>query len=400
MMAFAVTTAVTDAMKLAKKLSSSIVEGSKPEAQPYRVWDTTVPQLFLRVMPSGVKSWNVAWHRQGSKSLGKWPGVTIEAARTQARKLLTTVADHGAPPAEVKDTVADACRNYVGALRAEGRKTAADDAERRFERAVYADAVGKIKLSKLTQDDLEAWRGRVECGELPELPTKKGRPPKAKPISRASFNRMRTPLVAALNRAVSRRKVHPDRAIEWESVKPYDVEEEATGDIYLDRDQRRALLASANGDVRDLIECVIWTGCRAGDPAAVLRRDYDARHGTVRFSTKDHPRTIPVSPEAKALFDRLAKDKLPAAHLFTNDGKPWKKNWHALVKAAVQDAGLPERATLKSLRHCWITDSIVGGMDLLTVAKQAGTSLAMIDKTYGHLVQGAARAKLAEIKFL
>lgn len=387
-------------MKLAKKLSPAIVEAAKLEAAPYRIWDTTVPQLFLRIMPSGVKSFNVAWHRQGSKSVGKWPGVNIDGARTQARKLLAQVAEDGAPAAEVKDTVADAGRDYVSALRSEGRKSTADDAQRRFERTIYSDPIGKIKLAKLSQDDLEAWRSRVERGELASLPTKKGRPPNAKPLSKGTFNRMRTPLVAALNRAVSRRKVSPDRVIEWQSVKPYKNADKRR-DLYLDRAQRRALLANASEDIRDVMECIALTGCRPGDPAAVLRRDYDARHGMVTFRTKDHPRTIPVSPTAKALLDRLANDKLPAAHMFTNDSAAWtSKNRSQLVKVAATAADLPQGVVLNTLRHCWITDAIVGGMDLLTVAKLSGTSLAMIEKHYGHLVHGAARDKLAEVNFL
>lgn len=387
-------------MKLAKKLSPAVVEAAKPEVQPYRVWDTTVPQLFVRVMPSGVKSWNVAWHRQGSKALGKWPGVTIDAARTRARQLLATVAENGAPPTEIKDTVADACRDYVDALLKAGRASTAADAERRFERTVYADRIGKLRLSKFTQDDVEDWRDRVERGDLAELPTKKGRPPAAKALSKASVNRMRTVLVAALNRAVSRRKVSPDRVIEWANVKPFD-KVGSRRDLYLDRAQRRALLAAADEDLRAMMECIALTGCRPGDPAAVLRRDYDARHATITYRTKGHTRTVPLSPAAKSLFDRLAKSKLPTAHLFTNGGAPWQPHdWRAPVKEAAAAADLPNDVVLYTLRHCWITDAIVGGMDLLTVAKLSGTSLAMIEKHYGHLVQGAARDKLAEVNFL
>lgn len=387
-------------MKLAKKLSPAIVEAAKPEADPYRVWDTAVPQLFVRVQPSGVKSWNVQWSRASSRSLGKWPGMTVEAARARARKLLLEVEERGAPSAVSRDTVADACRDYVAKLRTDGRQDAAKDAEGRFERTVYLDPIGKIRLAKLSQDDVEAWRGRVERGELVLLPTKKGRPPQAKPLSKATVNRMRTPLVAALNRAVSRRKVTPDRAIEWGSVKPY----ESVGsrrDLYLDRAQRRALLDEADADLRDMMECIVLTGCRPGDPAAALRRDYDARHGTVKFRTKRHERIVPLSPAAKALFDRLAKNKLPNAYLFTNGGVKWQHyDWAEQVRTAVTAAKLPDGVVLYTLRHCWITDAITQGMDLLTVARLSGTSLAMIEKHYGHLVQGAARNKLAEVKFL
>lgn len=385
-------------MKLQKKLSPAVIDAAKPEADPYRIWDVTIPQLHIRVQPSGVKSWNVQWTRTASKSLGKWPAVTVEAARSQARAVLTETAEKGAPAKVCRDTVADACRDYVAAI-SKQRKSAADDAARRFDRTVYADRIAKVRLADLSQKDLEDWRGRVERGELAELPAKRGRPPTPKPLSPSSMNRMRTVLVAALNHAVAKRRVAPDRAIEWESVKPYEGADKRR-EIYLDRQQRRAWLDAAEGDVRDLIECIILTGGRPGDPALMLRREYDARHGTVHFRSKKKPRTFAIHPAAKPLFDRLAKDKLPAAHMFTNGGKPWAAHeWAGPIREAAIKAGLPSGATLYTLRHCWITDAIVGGMDLLTVAKSAGTSLAMIEKHYGHLVKGAAD-KLAQVNFL
>ncbi len=88
-------------MKLSKRLTSAIVESAKPEDAPYRIWDTAVPQLHVRVQPSGVKSWNVQWSRTSTRALGKWPGVTVEAARTRARAVLAETDQHGAPLAVV-----------------------------------------------------------------------------------------------------------------------------------------------------------------------------------------------------------------------------------------------------------------------------------------------------------
>ncbi|MEN5394252.1 integrase family protein [Stenotrophomonas sp. TWI377] len=392
-------------MKQSKRLNPSTVEAAKPEAAPYRIWDTLVPQLHLRVQPSGVKSWNVQWSRTSTRALGKWPGVKVDAARTRARAVLAETDQHGAPLAVAKPkadtTVADACRDYVTTLKKDGRDTAAADADRRFERCLYADKLGKVRLTDLHQDHIEAWRDRVERGDLPALPVKRGRPPVAKPLAKSSVNRMRTVLVAALNHAVARRKASPDVAFEWNSVKPLKDASQRRG-LYLERGQRRSLLDAAVGPVRDLIECVALTGCRPGDPAICLRLDYDGRTASVRFRSKDHDRKIPLSPAAGAMFDRLAKGKLPKAHLFTQDGgKAWTADaWSDPVREAAARAGLPSGVTLYTLRHCWITDAIVGGMDLLTVAKLAGTSLAMIEKHYGHLVQGAARDKLAQVQFL
>lgn len=387
------------------KLTIRAVELAQPSEKPYEISDSDMKGLLLRVQPSGVKSYIVTWGRGKRRTLGKHPVMTLAGARAAALAALSEAFQHGAPLAVVAPkselTVADACRDYVTALEKDGRKTASDDAKRRFERCLYGDKLGKVRLKDLHQDHIEAWRDRVEKGDLPPLPVKRGRPPVAKPLARSSINRIRTTLVAALNHAVARRKVSPDLAFEWNAVKPLKDAGQRRG-LYLEREQRRALLEAAEGPVRDLIECVALTGCRPGDPSLCLRSDYDGRTASVRFRSKDHDRKIPLSPAATALFDRLAKGKLPKAHLFTQDGKKvWTpSDWSELVRDASARAGLPAGVTLYTLRHCWITDAIVGGMDLLTVAKLAGTSLAMIEKHYGHLVQGAARDKLAQVQFL
>jgi len=387
------------------KLTIRAVELAKPSEKPYEISDSDMKGLLLRVQPSGVKSYIVTWGRGKRRTLGKHPVMTLAGARAAALAALSEASQHGAPVAVSKPkadiTVSDACRDYVTALEKDGRKSASDDAKRRFERCLHGDKLGKIRLKDLHQDHIEAWRDRVEKGDLPPLPVKRGRPPVAKPLARSSINRIRTTLVAALNHAVARRKVSPDLAFEWNAVKPLKDAGQRRS-LYLEREQRRALLEAAEGPVRDLIECVALTGCRPGDPSLCLRSDYDGRTASVRFRSKDHDRKIPLSPAATALFDRLAKGKLPKAHLFTQDGKKvWTPtDWSELVRDAAARAGLPAGVTLYTLRHCWITDAIVGGMDLLTVAKLAGTSLAMIEKHYGHLVQGAARDKLAQVQFL
>jgi len=386
-------------------LTRKTVDAAKATGRAYRLRDATVPGLVLRVSAAGAKSWAMVWGRGQEKAFANYPATTLEGAREAARRLSAEIDKHGAPLAVVTPkselTVADACRDYVTALEKDGRKTASDDAKRRFERCLYGDKLGKVRLKDLHQDHIEAWRDRVEKGDLPPLPVKRGRPPVAKPLARSSINRIRTTLVAALNHAVARRKVSPDLAFEWNAVKPLKDAGQRRG-LYLEREQRRALLEAAEGPVRDLIECVALTGCRPGDPSLCLRSDYDGRTASVRFRSKDHDRKIPLSSAATALFDRLAKGKLPKAHLFTQDGKKvWTPtDWSELVRDAAARAGLPAGVTLYTLRHCWITDAIVGGMDLLTVAKLAGTSLAMIEKHYGHLVQGAARDKLAQVQFL
>ncbi len=381
-------------------LTKRTVDAAKPTGQLYRMRDATVPGLVLRVTATGAKGWALTWGRGQERTIGPASTVTLEMARTQARILLAEVAQGGAPKRDrSRGTVADACMTYVDTLAASGRKAAATDAARRFDRTVYQDRLGKVRTANLTHRDVRDWRDRIERGDV-KLTVKRGRSAESRPLSKATANRMRTVLVAALNWGVEQGSIAPDRAREWQRVKPH-ANANGRRELYLDIAQRRALLAAATPGLRDLIECVILTGCRAGDPAAVLRKHYDARAHTVVFSTKRPPSAVVLSPDASALFDRLAKDKLPAAPMFTNGGQPWQaKEWAQALRAAASDARLPEKVVMYTLRHSWITDAIMGGMDLLTVARQARTSLAMIEKHYGHLVLDAARTKLAGIKFI
>jgi len=368
-----------------------------PRREPY--WGAPVERgLFVgfrRLAQGG--NWIARYHRDDRShvyhSLGPVTAANdYENAKREARRWRRTV-DAGVQTDRVP-TVADACRDYTAALEASGRKRAATDARKLFERIVYADPIGKLRADKLTQRHLEAWQARMVAGEM--AGRKKGVP------SKATFNRNLASLKAALNRVVNRREIPHDCAVEWGAIKPYDGDD-ANGrrERYLDKLQRRALLDAMEPDMRDVAECVVLTGCRPGDPAAMLRKDWDSRHGLVTFRTKTKARTIPVSPAARALFDRLAKAKLPGARMFTNAGDEWTaQRWAEQVKGAAAKAELPDDVVLYVLRHCWITDAIIGGMDMLTVSKLTGTSLEMISDHYGHLVQDAARAKLAAIQFV
>src|SRR5687767_12611574 len=79
------------------RLTNAAVQSYTPKARDYLIYDSIVPGLFLRVLPSGIKSFNVAWKRNRKKSLGKFPGTTVDMARTRARAALVETAEQGAP---------------------------------------------------------------------------------------------------------------------------------------------------------------------------------------------------------------------------------------------------------------------------------------------------------------
>jgi integrase len=93
------------------------------------------------------------------------------------------------------------------------------------------------------------------------------------------------------------------------------------------------------------------------------------------------------------------KSKLPAAPMFARSGgREWNKDaWKHPVKDAVRAAKLPSGASAYTLRHSVITDLIRSGLPALTVAQLSGTSVAMVERHYGHLVRSDAEEALASL---
>src|SRR5262249_14080901 len=93
------------------------------------------------------------------------------------------------------------------------------------------------------------------------------------------------------------------------------------------------------------------------------------------------------------------------ASLFTIDGqKPWRRHlWAQEVRSAIASHNkvtrgaerIPSRASAYSFRHARISELLqVYGVDPLTVAAHAGTSIRMIDRTYFKFIRSAMLEKL------
>ena len=80
-----------------RTLTRAIIESARPKAYAYRIWDAKVPGLALRVLVSGKGTYEVHWGRNRSTSLGTRGVLTLEAARSSARRVLGEVAEHGEP---------------------------------------------------------------------------------------------------------------------------------------------------------------------------------------------------------------------------------------------------------------------------------------------------------------
>jgi integrase len=65
-------------------------------------------------------------------------------------------------------------------------------------------------------------------------------------------------------------------------------------------------------------------------------------------------------------------------------------NWRAREwKPAIRAAGIEPERRIYDLRHTYATFSLAAGVSLFTLSRRMGTSVEMIDRTYGHLAPDA-----------
>jgi integrase len=209
-----------------------------------------------------------------------------------------------------------------------------------------------------------------------------------------------TSLRAALNLAKDDGHVTTDTA--WK-VKLRPVKDaDRRRDVYLDIGQRRALIAKAPADLAIFLSALSLIPLRPGAMAALVAGNFDKRLSTLTIG-KDkagQDRKITLPKATAEFFAEQAKGKLPAAPLLARaDGSAWNKDsWKYPVKDAVIAAELPATITAYALRHSVITDLVaLHKLDTLTVAQLSGTSLAMIEKHYGHLLRDHAASALASL---
>lgn len=378
-----------------------------PRREPYWQSIGTGQHVGYRRTDDGghwiARSYDPATRKRIYKALGDLTEHPDADRYTVAVKLARGFFEHTAKGGRSEAiTVRESWQRYAEHQRRAKGDAAADDTLGRFRRYVENDPIAGVSLEKLTKRHLDEWRNRV-AGQ-PAMQVKRGprcrvRTPQPVPKAKSpgTLNRDMVPMRAALNLALEDGFVTSDHA--WrQALKPI-KNADGRRTLYLDRSQRRALIDHLPEDAAAFVRALCLLPLRPGALAALTVADFHAKQGTLRIGTDKAGagRTVLLPEATAALFREHAKGKLPAAPLLARwDGKAWDKDaWKGPIKAAAAAAGLPAETAAYSLRHSVISDLASDGLDLFTVAALAGTSVAMIERHYGHLQQERARDALA-----
>lgn len=331
------------------------------------------------------------YQRQALGDFGALTGNDVFAQAKRDAEVWADSVESGGLRAEKIETVADACRSYLKAR-------PGSIAEGVFRRHVYSDPIAKVWLDKLRRHHLRDWRKRLE--DAPALVSRSNAGARRTKVrANSTVNRDMVPLRAALGAVVSPGAPGTDAA--WqEALKPHRGADGRRG-LYLERAERKRLLEAADAAVAPFLRALCLLPLRPGAIAALCAGDFDKRTRglTIGKDKNGRPRQIAVPKSLADFIGAQIKDKLPAAPMFARaDGRAWNKDaWKHPVKEAVVAAKLPSGASAYTLRHSVITDLVRGGLPILTVAQLSGTSVAMIEKHYGHLARNDAEEALAKL---
>lgn len=144
-----------------------------------------------------------------------------------------------------------------------------------------------------------------------------------------------------------------------------------------------------------LLELLYATGARVSETAGLKIKDINFTVGYVRcFGKGSKERIVPLGKTASTVIQQylsdlrphLAKPKSPDNLFLSRTGKSIDRiNLWRIVKKYARRAGMPKNLTVHTLRHCFATHLLSGGMDLRSLQEMLGHADIRTTQIYTHV---------------
>ncbi len=277
---------------------------------------------------------------------------------------------------------------------------------------------GKLPVASIrdeTIEDFSAWRE-----------TKMGREPRASTMRNHASAYNRVIKLARRQGLIPAERAFPDLPIageksqarpafsqpEIDDLLAFMADWELGGRLRMSRLMRRLC--------RSYAEFLLYTGIRHGTEARALRWRHlqwhyagDKRYLRVWVSGKTGPRYLIAKHQSIPALERLSEwqdlgfadlDEVINARLdrlvfaYPDGGTPYQME--GVFRTLMRDSGLAldtagRNRTLYSLRHTYATFALTAGVDIHTLARQMGTSIAMIERHYSKITPMLSADRLA-----
>ncbi len=307
------------------------------------------------------------------KSLGK----DEKEARARYRKLLRQKAALGGLDA---NWTVRRCLDHYLENASRFKANTLRNRQQLFDRFCSEAKVGKLRITDLTADHLEAW-----------VAAHPGWSPSSR---RTAINS----IMAAINYCVKRKKIreNPISGVvrpKWERRK-----------AVIGKDDERAVYDASRGAFRAILTALRETGARPGELCKARVEDY--RDGMIVLTEHKEDRhvetrTIHLTPSLREEVERLIGGRTTGPIWTNSRGKPWKPDTiYCRFKRARKDLGLGDGVFPYSLRHNFASDAInESDANPAVVAKLLGHSgMETLMRFYFREDPEAAQKALAEIR--
>jgi integrase len=360
-----------------------------PQPEPY--WHKIVKGRYVGYR-AGADTWVARMYLNGANAFQALDSARdFESAKAKAEAWFAELTGG----AEAHYLVDDAIADYIEHRRIENGEASAHEAELMLNKRALPKFKGR-ELASITTDDLSKWRNSFLPKPSPDDPDPEETKRRAKDTANKHWNYLRAALALAFRNGM----VSTDAP--WRRLKPFGKVAKSR-DFYPTAEQVADLLKHCADDLRPLVRAAALTGFRLQALTAARVGDFDPIAGTLDIKRdKGHSRTATLSTAVIALFKSQVTGKLPSAYLFVRaDGYPWttsKSLHHRPFRDACAKAELPRAFILYSLRHYAISRALLAGVNAYALAKNTGTSAAMIEKHYGKFIRSDVRDMLDRVE--
>ncbi|WP_247258102.1 site-specific integrase [Pseudomonas moorei] len=395
------------------KITQKLINGLPTEPKVYRVHDTVQPGLFIRVLPSGHKSYMVTWGRNKNATLGRVGVMTLDHARTEAARYLADAHEHGEPLAVSqgrKGATLPSLRDFIDNTYMPWFKTH----HKGHEKTLHTldnnfEAIMSQRLDAITGRDLDQIRtGWMQSGNKPSTVNRKmgsisglfSRAVEWEYISAHPMNKLKTlkvdsmGLVRYLDADETKRLREALDARQDEAR----AERENANKWRADRgkEQMQSLLQLPFTDhLKPMVLVSLNTGLRRGEL-------FDLKWSAVNFHTKtitangattktSDTRHIPMNKETFGVLEDWKKQAANSRYVFPSQAGGRLED----VKSAWLN--LLERAKIEGfrwhdMRHDFATRLVMAGVPLNTVRDLLGHADIKMTLRYAHLAPGTKAA--------
>lgn len=364
------------------RLTNQLVKSLQPREKVWQCWDSQIRGLWLKIQPTGYKSFGYDYRfppgRKGRKRhhvLGPWPTLTLDDARRLAQHYLMLIRHQGIDPLATAQaqrslpTVAQLAERYLAEHARPHKKARSVAEDERNLRLHILPALGERQVATITRQDI----ARLHHGMH------------ATPVA---ANRVLALLstMFALAEAWELREAYTNPVHGIQRYKERKVERFLSGDelqrlgeALATADEERVIAPAALACIRLLL----YTGARLREITGLQWQMLDLERGIARLpESKTGSKTIRLPTPALAILRAIPRQDGTLYVFPSRHGTPL--SIHRAWRTLCAQAGIVG-ARVHDLRHTYASWGAMDGLTLPMIGALLGHSSPAMSSRYAHL---------------